>query len=95
MYCFGRPRESGFIPLSKFKVESVPKLGRNSPVVDGESIMKSTEIAEGKGLRISESDWSAFLGHLNSTLQAFQVPPAERDEVVAFGQTTKADTIEA
>ncbi|MGH8754932.1 MAG: group I truncated hemoglobin, partial [Burkholderiales bacterium] len=39
-----------------------------------------------KGMRISESDWSAFLGHLNATLQAFQVPQAERDEVVAFVQ---------
>src|SRR6266849_5254985 len=26
-----------------------------------------------KGMKISESDWSAFLGHLNATLQAFQV----------------------
>ena len=48
-----------------------------------------------KGMRISESDWSAFLGHLNATLQAFQVPQAERDEVVAFVQSTKADMVEA
>ncbi len=48
-----------------------------------------------KGMRISESDWSAFLGHLNATLQAFQVPQAERDEVVTFVQSTKADMVEA
>ena len=48
-----------------------------------------------KGMKISESDWSAFLGHLNATLQAFQVPQAERDEVVAFIQSTKADMVEA
>ena len=48
-----------------------------------------------KGMRISESDWSAFLGHLNATLQAFQVPQPERDEVVAFIQSTKADMVEA
>jgi len=48
-----------------------------------------------KGMNISESDWSAFLGHLNATLQAFQVPQAERDEVVAFVQSTKADMVEA
>ena len=48
-----------------------------------------------KGMKISESDWSAFLGHLNSTLQTFQVPQAERDEVVAFIQSTKADMVEA
>ncbi len=48
-----------------------------------------------KGMKISESDWSAFLGHLNSTLQTFQVPQAERDEVVEFIQSTKADMVEA
>ena len=48
-----------------------------------------------KGMRISESDWSAFLGHLNATLDAFQVPQAERDEVVAFIQSTKPDIAEA
>ena len=47
------------------------------------------------GMKISESDWSRFLGHLNATLQAFQVPQAERDEVVAFIQSTKADMVEA
>ncbi len=53
--------------------------------------MKTTH----KGMRISESDWSAFLGHLHATLQTFQVPQAERDEVVAFVQSTKADMVEA
>jgi hemoglobin len=47
-----------------------------------------------KGMRISESDWSAFLGHLNATLDAFQVPQNERDEVVAFVQSTKADIVD-
>ena len=48
-----------------------------------------------KGMKISESDWSAFLGHLNATLGAFKVPQAERDEVVAFVQSTKPDIVEA
>ena len=48
-----------------------------------------------KGMKISESDWSAFVGHVNATLDAFQVPQAERDEVVAFVQSTKADIVEA
>jgi len=48
-----------------------------------------------KGMTISDSDWSRFLGHLNATLQAFQVPQAERDEVVAFVQSTKSDIVEA
>ena len=47
-----------------------------------------------KGMGISDTDWSAFLGHLNATLEAFQVPQAERDEVVAFIQSTKPDIVE-
>jgi hemoglobin len=47
-----------------------------------------------KGMKISESDWSAFLGHVNATLEAFQVPQAERSEVVAFVQSTKPDIVE-
>jgi hemoglobin len=48
-----------------------------------------------EGMKISESDWSAFLGHLNATLDAFHVPQAEREEVVAFVQSTKPDIVEA
>ena len=47
-----------------------------------------------KGMRINESDWSAFLGHLDATLDAFQVPQREHDEVVALIQSTKADIVE-
>lgn len=48
-----------------------------------------------KGMKISESDWSAFLGHLNATLEAFRVPQAEREEVMTFIQSTKGDIVEA
>jgi len=48
-----------------------------------------------KGMKISESDWSAFLGHVNATLDAFKVPQAEHSEVVAFVQSTKRDIVEA
>ena len=48
-----------------------------------------------KGMKISEADWAAFLGHLNATLDAFKVPKPERDEVVAFVQSTKRDIVEA
>jgi len=48
-----------------------------------------------KGMKISESDWLAFWGHLNATLEAFRVPQAERDEVIAFVQSTKRDIVEA
>jgi len=53
--------------------------------------MKTSHI----GMKISESDWSRFLGHLNATLEAFQAPRAERDQVVAFIQSTKPDIVEA
>ena len=48
-----------------------------------------------KGMKISEGDWSAFLGHINATLEAFQVPQVERDQVMAFVQSTKPDIVEA
>jgi hemoglobin len=48
-----------------------------------------------KGMKISESDWSAFLGHVTATLESFKVPQAECDEVVAFVQSTKPDIVEA
>ena len=47
-----------------------------------------------KGMKVSERDWSAFLGHLNATLETFKVPQAERGEVVAFIQSTKRDIVE-
>ena len=53
--------------------------------------MKTSHI----GMKISESDWSALLGHLNATLEAFRVPQAECVEVVAFVQSTKKDIVEA
>jgi hemoglobin len=53
--------------------------------------MKTTH----KGMRISESDWEIAVGHLKATLEAFQVPQAERDEVVVFVESTKADIVEA
>jgi hemoglobin len=48
-----------------------------------------------KGMKINASDWSAFLGYLNETLDALQVHQPEREEVVALMQSTKADIVEA
>jgi hemoglobin len=48
-----------------------------------------------RGMGIDEGDWSAFLGHLTATLEAFRVPRTEHEEVVAFVQSTKADIVEA
>ena len=51
--------------------------------------------ASHRGMQISARDWSAFLGHLGATLDSFRVPRAERDEVVAFVESTRADIVEA
>ena len=47
-----------------------------------------------QGMKVSEADWTAFLSHLHATLDAFKVPQAERDDVLAFVQSTKADIVE-
>ena len=47
-----------------------------------------------QGMRISESDWAAFLGHLRATLEGFRVPDAERRDVLAFIDSTKRDIVE-
>lgn len=47
-----------------------------------------------RGMKISERDWSAFIGHLNATLDAFKVPQAERADVVAFIQSTPVEIVE-
>jgi hemoglobin len=47
-----------------------------------------------RGMRISESDWSAFLGHAAATLAKFRVPDAEQREVVAFVQSLKNEIVE-
>jgi hemoglobin len=48
-----------------------------------------------KGMNISEANWTVFLGHLNTTLDCFQVAQAERDDLVAFVQSTRIDMVEA
>src|SRR5262245_57983762 len=48
-----------------------------------------------RGMRISESDWSAFLNHAAATLAKFQVPQAEQRDVVAFVQSLKKEIVEA
>lgn len=48
-----------------------------------------------RGMRISEADWSIFLGHAAATLAKFKVPDAEQREVVAFVQTLKKDIVES
>ena len=47
-----------------------------------------------KGMRISESDWNAFLGHAAATLVKFQVPEPEQRDVVSFVLSLKKDCVE-
>jgi len=47
-----------------------------------------------KGMGIGESDWEKFIGHLNATLDHFQLPQQERSDVMAFIESTKADIVE-
>ena len=47
-----------------------------------------------KGMGISESDWEKFIGHLNATLEKFELPQQERDDVLGFIESTKADIVE-
>ncbi|MEW6120687.1 MAG: group 1 truncated hemoglobin [Pseudomonadota bacterium] len=47
-----------------------------------------------RGMRISTGDWEVFMGHLSDTLDKFAVPARERDDVVAFIGTTRADIVE-
>ena len=48
-----------------------------------------------RGMGIRESDWSTFVGHVSATLAAAHLPERERDEVVAFVESAKADVVEA
>jgi hemoglobin len=47
-----------------------------------------------RGMKVSERDWSTFIGHLEATLDAFNVPQAERADVVAFIQSTRVEIVE-
>jgi hemoglobin len=48
-----------------------------------------------KGMRISSSDWDIFMRNLGLTLDKFALPAAERTDVVAFIESTRADMVEA
>jgi hemoglobin len=46
-----------------------------------------------RGMAISESDWSVFLGYAAATLAKFEVAEADQSEVVAFVQSLKKDIV--
>lgn len=47
-----------------------------------------------KGMRISESDWGIFIGHLNATLTKFKVPQKEKSDVLGFIGSLKVTMVE-
>ena len=46
-----------------------------------------------RDLRITPSEWDAFMDDLAQTLDKFAVPAAERAEVVAIVESTRADIV--
>lgn len=48
-----------------------------------------------RGMRISEADWECFTRHLKDTLAHFELADAERNDVLAFIESTKADIVES
>ncbi len=47
-----------------------------------------------RGMQISESDWTRFIGHLTDTLKHFDLPAAETSDVLAFIESTKSEIVE-
>jgi len=48
-----------------------------------------------QGMKITENDWSALVGHLSDTLDSFSVPAQEKSDVLGFIESTKAEIVEA
>ena len=46
------------------------------------------------GMGITESDWEKFMAHLTLTLEKFAVPRQEKDDVLGFIESTKADILD-
>lgn len=47
-----------------------------------------------RGMGVSESDWAKFMLHVNATLDHFKLPKQERNDVIGFIESTKADIVE-
>jgi hemoglobin len=47
-----------------------------------------------KGMKISQADWDAFIGHLEATLDSFNLGEPERGEVLAFIDSTREEIVE-
>ena len=47
------------------------------------------------GMHIDESEWEAFMRHAAATLDHFDVPSREKDEVLAFFASLKTEIVES
>lgn len=47
-----------------------------------------------KGMKISESDWRIFMGHLHATLDKFKLPKREYADVIGFIDSQKPLMVE-
>jgi hemoglobin len=47
-----------------------------------------------KGMGVDQEDWSRLTGHLKDTLESFNVPERELNDVIAFVETTKGEIVE-
>lgn len=48
-----------------------------------------------RGMKISDVDWAQFIGHLTDTLDHFEVAAVEKNDVLAFIESTKSEIVEA
>jgi hemoglobin len=46
------------------------------------------------GMRLDEEDWKRAIGHLTATLEAFEVPEQEKDEMMGLAESLKSEIVE-
>jgi len=46
------------------------------------------------GMRLDGEDWTRAMAHLTDTLEAFDVPEQEKDEVMSFHEALKPEIVE-
>ncbi|MDP7019833.1 MAG: group 1 truncated hemoglobin [Pirellulaceae bacterium] len=47
-----------------------------------------------RGMGVDESDWGRFIGHVEATLDHFELAAAERDDVLNFIQSLKTEVLD-
>ena len=47
-----------------------------------------------RGMGITTGDWEIFIGHVEATLQQFELPSTEFDDVIGFVQSTRDEIVD-